>query len=111
MSTVSESIKSIEDLTFQQLQAEAEDLRSRLNRFRESLGRFFVHKQDLIDLMVVAAVAQVQPVTHPHLFPRAARHTVEQDQPPAAGRIGQGAALDQPAALEVEIESKSVHQR
>ena len=37
---------------------EAEDARKRLNRFRTSLGRFFVNKQELIDLMVVAAVAQ-----------------------------------------------------
>jgi MoxR-like ATPase len=41
-----------------ELQAEAEDLRRRLNRFRTSLGRFFVAKQELIDLMLVAAVAQ-----------------------------------------------------
>ena len=33
-------------------------MRGRLNRFRKSLGRFFVDKQELIDLMVVAAVAQ-----------------------------------------------------
>jgi MoxR-like ATPase len=47
-----------EEWTFKDLQAEAEDVRRRINRFRESLGRFFVAKQDLIDLMVVAAVAQ-----------------------------------------------------
>src|SRR5205814_7156167 len=47
-----------EEWTFPALQAEAEDVRRRINRFRESLGRFFVAKQDLIDLMVVAAVAQ-----------------------------------------------------
>ncbi len=47
-----------EDWSFEQLQEEAEDVRSRLNKFRTSLGRFFVDKQDLIDLMVVAAVAQ-----------------------------------------------------
>ncbi|NUQ64873.1 MAG: AAA family ATPase [Pirellulales bacterium] len=41
-----------------ELQTEAEDLRKRLNLFRTSLGRFFVEKQDLIDLMMVAAVAQ-----------------------------------------------------
>jgi MoxR-like ATPase len=46
-----------EDWTFEELQAEAEALRTRLNRFRMSLGRFFVDKQELIDLMVVAAVA------------------------------------------------------
>jgi MoxR-like ATPase len=47
-----------EDWTFEDLQDEAESLRTRLNRFRTSLGRFFVKKQDLIDLMLVAAVAQ-----------------------------------------------------
>ena len=47
-----------EDLSLSDLQAEADALRKRINRFRESLGRFFVHKQEIIDLMVVAAVAQ-----------------------------------------------------
>jgi MoxR-like ATPase len=47
-----------DDLSLADLQAEADTLRTRINRFRESLGRFFVNKQELIDLMVVAAVAQ-----------------------------------------------------
>ena len=47
-----------EDLTFSDLQAEAEELRNRINRFRKSLGRFFVDKQEIIDLMVVASAAQ-----------------------------------------------------
>src|ERR1700733_180837 len=47
-----------EDWAFEELQDEAEDLRSRLTRFRKSLGRFFVKKQELIDLMLVAAIAQ-----------------------------------------------------
>src|SRR5689334_9995555 len=47
-----------DDWTLEALQAEAEELRARLNRFRKSLGRFFVDKQELIDLMLVAAVAQ-----------------------------------------------------
>ena len=47
-----------EDWSFDQLREEAEDIRKRLNRFRTSLSRFFVKKQELIDLMVVAAVAQ-----------------------------------------------------
>src|SRR5436309_3673649 len=47
-----------EDWALEDLQAEAEDLRGRLNRFRKSLGRFLVEKQEIIDLMVVAAVAQ-----------------------------------------------------
>ncbi|HEX4607732.1 MAG TPA: AAA family ATPase [Urbifossiella sp.] len=47
-----------DDLSLADLQAEADTLRTRINRFRESLGRFFVNKQEIIDLMVVAAVAQ-----------------------------------------------------
>ena len=52
------AVTAPEDATLQELQAEAEEIRTRLNRFRTSLGRFFVEKQELIDLMVVAAVAQ-----------------------------------------------------
>jgi len=48
----------MEEWTLQDLQAEAEDVRKRINRFRQSLGRFFVNKQEIIDLMVVAAIAQ-----------------------------------------------------
>jgi MoxR-like ATPase len=44
--------------TLQDLQGEAEDLRKKINRFRTSLGRFFVRKQEIIDLMTVAAIAQ-----------------------------------------------------
>jgi MoxR-like ATPase len=47
-----------EDLTLADLQAEADTLRKRINRFRQSLNRFFVHKQEVIDLMVIAAIAQ-----------------------------------------------------
>lgn len=47
-----------EEASLEQLREEAEEIRARLNRFRTSLGRFFVDKQHLIDLMVVAAVAQ-----------------------------------------------------
>ncbi len=52
------AMSSPEDATLQDLQNEAEQLRTRINRFRQSLGRFFVQKQELIDLMVVAAIAQ-----------------------------------------------------
>jgi MoxR-like ATPase len=48
----------LEEWTLPDLQEEAEDIRKRLNLFRKSLGRFFVAKQDLIDLMLVAAIAQ-----------------------------------------------------
>jgi MoxR-like ATPase len=47
-----------EELSLPELQAEAETLRKKINRFRESLGRFFVNKQEIIDLMTVAAIAQ-----------------------------------------------------
>jgi MoxR-like ATPase len=49
---------SPEEWNFKELQSEAEDLRKRLNHFRKSLGRFFVAKQELIDLMLLAALAQ-----------------------------------------------------
>src|SRR3954470_3628220 len=44
--------------TLQELQGEAEEVRRRIDRFRASLGRFLVAKQELIDLMLVAAIAQ-----------------------------------------------------
>jgi MoxR-like ATPase len=47
-----------EEWTLKDLQSEADALRKRINHFRASLGRFFVEKQEIIDLMVVAAVAQ-----------------------------------------------------
>ena len=47
-----------EDWPIEALREEAEDLRQRINHFRTSLGRFLVDKQHLIDLMVVAALAQ-----------------------------------------------------
>ena len=46
------------DLSLADLQAEADDLRTRIRRFCDSLKRFFVNKGDIIDLMAVAAVAQ-----------------------------------------------------
>jgi MoxR-like ATPase len=47
-----------EDWLLPELQAEAEEIRKRINALRMSLGRYFVHKQEIIDLMCVAAVAQ-----------------------------------------------------
>ncbi|MGL6076481.1 MAG: AAA family ATPase [Fimbriiglobus sp.] len=47
-----------EDLSLADLQTEAEEIRKRIQRFRTSLSRFFVQKQEIIDLMCVAAVAQ-----------------------------------------------------
>src|SRR5512134_1705123 len=48
----------ISELSLDALSREAQALRERLNRFRLSLGRHFVGKQDLVDVMTVAAVAQ-----------------------------------------------------
>src|SRR5437870_13626537 len=47
-----------DELTLADLQDQADELRTRITRFRTSLGRFFVAKQEVIDLMTVAAVAQ-----------------------------------------------------
>ncbi|QDE67998.1 MULTISPECIES: AAA family ATPase [Myxococcus] len=52
------SLPAISELTFDTLSQEAHGLRERLNRFRLALGRHFVGKQTLVDLMTVAAVAQ-----------------------------------------------------
>ena len=56
--TMAKKLTEVKDLKFDQLREEAEEIRARINRFRTSLGRFFVNKQMLIDLMVVAAIAQ-----------------------------------------------------
>src|SRR6202047_1792361 len=55
---MSTSVLPREEWSLETLQDEAEEIRTRLNRFRLSLCRFFVAKQDLIDLMLIAAVAQ-----------------------------------------------------
>ena len=44
-------LDAIQDLTLEQLSAEAQPLRERLNRFRVALGRHFVDKQALVDLI------------------------------------------------------------
>ena len=46
------------DIPYAQLEKDADEIRARINRLRKSVGRFLVDKQHLIDLMVVAAVAQ-----------------------------------------------------
>src|SRR6476469_67615 len=47
-----------EDWSFAELQEQAAEVRRRIDRLRASLGRFLVAKQERIDLMVVASVAQ-----------------------------------------------------
>jgi MoxR-like ATPase len=51
-------IDAVNEMTLEELSGEAQSLRQRLDRFRSSLGRYFVGKQDLIDLMTICAVAQ-----------------------------------------------------
>lgn len=51
-------LESVAQLPLEVLQGQAQGLRERLNRFRLALGRHFVDKQPLIDLMLIAAVAQ-----------------------------------------------------
>ena len=53
-----QAVTRADDSSLPDLQSEAEELRRKINRFRTSLGRFFVQKQEIIDLMVVAAIAQ-----------------------------------------------------
>src|SRR4051812_38020151 len=53
-----DSIERATTASYDDLARDANSLRDRINRFRMSLGRFFVAKQPLIDLMCVAAVAQ-----------------------------------------------------
>jgi MoxR-like ATPase len=48
----------VEELSLAELQSDAEGLRTRIRRFADSLKRFFVRKDELIDLMTVAAIAQ-----------------------------------------------------
>lgn len=55
---MTDHIAPAEAWTYDALRAQADEIRRRLNRLRTALGRFFVDKQALIDLMVVAAVAQ-----------------------------------------------------
>jgi MoxR-like ATPase len=56
--SITDPIERAQRSSFDELAREAQGLRDRINRFRVALGRFFVAKQPLIDLMTVAAVAQ-----------------------------------------------------
>jgi MoxR-like ATPase len=57
-STEDDALAAIDDLTYEQLACEAETIRQRLDRFRSALSRFFVGKQQQIDLMTICALAQ-----------------------------------------------------
>jgi MoxR-like ATPase len=58
MTSTTRANPAIEQLSFEQLATEAHQLRERLNRFRLSLGAYFVDRQPIIDLMTVCAIAQ-----------------------------------------------------
>jgi MoxR-like ATPase len=53
-----DDLDALATLSPAQLAKEASAVRARINRFRTALGRFFVNRQPVIDLMCVAAIAQ-----------------------------------------------------
>ena len=53
-----DAIDRLDELTFDDLAREADELRQRLDRFRNALSHYFVDRQRVIDLMTVCAVAQ-----------------------------------------------------
>ncbi len=57
-SSPSDPIERATKAGYDDLAREAPALRDKINRFRVGLGRFFVGKQALIDLMTTAAIAQ-----------------------------------------------------
>lgn len=58
MTARKDPLDRISDLTYEALAAEAQQLRARIDRFRTALGRHFVAKQPIVDLMCVGAIAQ-----------------------------------------------------
>jgi len=55
---MNDDLERIADLSLSELEKEIAGVRDRIQRFRTALGRFFVAKQGLVDLMTIAAVAQ-----------------------------------------------------
>jgi MoxR-like ATPase len=55
---VDDPLARINEIPFEELQRQAQELREKINRFRVALGKYFVDKQHLIDLMTISAVAQ-----------------------------------------------------
>jgi MoxR-like ATPase len=49
---------AVGEMTFDQLRGQVEEVRSRLNDLRHRLSRYFVGKQELVDLMCVCTIAQ-----------------------------------------------------
>ncbi|MGE0713310.1 MAG: AAA family ATPase [Planctomycetota bacterium] len=52
------SAGAVETLTFDQLRDQVEGIRERINAMRTRLARYFVQKQELVDLMAVCTIAQ-----------------------------------------------------
>ncbi len=57
-SPTTDPVARVEALSFDELRAEIEPIRERLNTLRRRLARYFVEKQELVDLMTVCTVAQ-----------------------------------------------------
>ncbi len=55
---MTDSSAAIRELSLEALGREIQEVRERLNRFRTGLGRFFVDRQPVIDLMTISAIAQ-----------------------------------------------------
>src|SRR5256885_667375 len=51
-------LSRVDELSLDDLSRESQTLRDRINRFRLALGRYFIDKQPIVDLMTVCAVAQ-----------------------------------------------------
>jgi MoxR-like ATPase len=49
---------TVDELSYEELGRESQELRQRLNRCRLALGNYFVHRQPIIDLMMISAIAQ-----------------------------------------------------
>ena len=49
---------AVENLSFDQLRDQVEGIRERVNSLRTRLARYFVQKQELIDLMTICTIAQ-----------------------------------------------------
>lgn len=54
----SEIPEDVESLSFEELRGHVEGIRERLNGLRSRLARYFVQKQELVDVMTVCTIAQ-----------------------------------------------------
>ncbi|MBL4844814.1 MAG: MoxR family ATPase [Planctomycetes bacterium] len=54
----SETPEDVESLSFDELRGRVEGIRERLNALRTRLARYFIQKQELVDVMTVCTIAQ-----------------------------------------------------